>query len=481
MKLFELFATLSLDTSEFEESVDDAKEKASGLGDTMQKGVTAKTVAMGNAIYDAAKAAAGMLWNLGQDAISAAASIEAENAQFAATFKGLETEAAAAFGSVSEDTNILAGRLRAVGMQAFSQFKGAGMDATRALSSMDEYMRLAADAAAYYDISLEDADTRMRSFLRGNVEAGDAIGLFTSALQRDEKGLELYNAKWQDLNEEQRQLVMLDIAKQIYTQSGALGQAAREGDAYANVVGNFQRAWKEALATLGGPILQKITPAIQRLTAFLQENPETLEKIGNVFGDLAGVAVDSLIGGLDWLAENGETILATFNNLLTTINNIIAALSGNYQTDVTAEVVMDVTTSVTEATGSATLGAHAGSVVQTSMMPDSPAGGAGQWLGNALANLFGFGPKAVGMENVPFDGLAFVHEGEGILTKAENQARLRGETTAAPQEIDYDRLGRSIASSVAGMSVQMDGRTVGLIVTPTVSKEIAREIRRPGR
>lgn len=468
MKLFELFATLSLDTSEFEESVDDAKEKASGLGDTMQKGVTAKTVAMGNAIYDAAKAAAGMLWSLGQDAISAAAEIEAENAQFAATFKGLETEAAAAFGSVSEDTNILAGRLRAVGMQAFSQFKGAGMDATRALSSMDEYMRLAADAAAYYDISLEDADTRMRSFLRGNVEAGDAIGLFTSALQRDEKGLELYNAKWQDLNEEQRQLVMLDIAKQIYTQSGALGQAAREGDAYANVVGNFQRAWKEALATLGGPILQKITPAIQKLTDFLQENPETLEKIGNVFGDLAGIAIDGLIGGLEWMSEHGDEVLETFNNVLATINNIIAAVSSFLGLDADKEVT--ITTYYENVTSDQS---------GTGGRSSTYLGGGGGWgVSDVISFFAGSGStyaegRAVGLDYVPYnDYLANLHEGEAVLTKSEATEWRRG-----GNGMDLSQIGPIVAAAVRegmqGVSVHMSGEKVGDLVTDRVSRNMA--------
>lgn len=91
-------------------------------------------------------------------------------------------------------------------------------------------------------------------------------------------------------------------------------------------------------------------------------------------------------------------------------------------------------------------------------------------------------PYATGLDYVPYNEFpALLHEGEAVLTKAEATAWRRGETTAAPQEIDYNLLGRSVASAVAGMSVQMDGRTVGLIVTPTVSKEIAREIRRPGR
>ena len=78
---------------------------------------------------------------------------------------------------------------------------------------MDEYTRIAADAAAYYDISLEDADVRLRSFLRGNTEAGDAIGLFTSESQRNSKAVELYGTKWTNLTEAQKHHAAVQAAR----------------------------------------------------------------------------------------------------------------------------------------------------------------------------------------------------------------------------------------------------------------------------
>lgn len=468
MKLFELFATLSLETQDFEQDVEKAKKKGKELGDNMEKNVSAKAVAMGNAMYAAGKNILQTMINLGKSSIEMAADIQAENAQFASTFGDLATEAKAAFDSVGKDTNILSGRLRSVGMQAFAQFKGSGMDATKALLSMDEYMRLAADAAAYYDISLEDADTRLRSFLRGNVEAGDAIGLFTSALQRDEKGLELYGLKWQKLNEEQRQMVMLDVAKNIYEQSGAMGQAAREGDSYANVIGNFQRAWKETLATFGGPILKEITPAIERFTAFLQANPETVEKIGKVFGDLAGVAVDSLIGGLDWLSENGEKLLGIFENLLATVNNLVSLLSHDYDTNVTVtttykQVIEDPVGAIEEA--AQVTPQNFRDIVSLFGGEKRPKGG-------------GVGPGfATGLEYVPHnDFVARLHEGEAVLTKAENAERLRGGSNQGLSASDIlDAVTDGIREGMKNVAVVMDGRTVGEMTEPFVSAEISRK------
>ena len=52
--------------------------------------------------------------------------------------------------------------------------------------------------------------------------------------------------------------------------------------------------------------------------------------------------------------------------------------------------------------------------------------------------------------------------------------------TRAAEGIDYDRLAAAIASALNGTAVQMDGHAVGVLVTGTVSKEIAREAKRRG-
>ena len=203
--------------------------------------------------------------------VDASAQVSALNAQFSATFSEVSTAATKMFNEVASGTGVMATRLRTAGTKAFSQFKGAGLDANAALAQTERYLNLAADAAAYYDISLEDADTRLRSFIRGNVEAGDMIGLFTSETQRNSKALELYGVKWLELNEEQRQMVMLDVAEQIYSQSGALGQASREADQYANVTGNLAENWLQFKAALGQPLLEAMIPIMQTLGGLMQD------------------------------------------------------------------------------------------------------------------------------------------------------------------------------------------------------------------
>lgn len=266
MDLFTLVARLGMDTSEYDSKIGKARGTFKDLGSS----ISAKAVAMGTLVAHGIEKAADAALKLGQSTIEAAAQIEAEKAQFTATFGEMQGAAEKAFKNIEKSTGVFGSRLKNVGTKAFSQFKGAGLDGVDALSMMEQYTNLAADAAAYYDISLEDADTRLRSFLRGNTEAGDAIGLFTSESQRNTYAMEKYGEKWVKLTEAQKQMLMLDVAGDIYKQSGAIGQAARESDAWTNVIGNLSEIWRQVQAKFGEPIMAVITPKLQEFSEWLK-------------------------------------------------------------------------------------------------------------------------------------------------------------------------------------------------------------------
>lgn len=310
MKLFELFATLGLDTSGFDKGVQGAQGKMSNLEKTLSNGLEkASKVATG-----AVAAAGTALVSFSKVAVDNAATVIAENAAFSSTFGDMADEAKSAYKVIGDQANILGARLQATGTKGFAQFKGAGLSANDALDASARLLSLAADGAAYYDRELEDVDERLRSFLRGNTEAGDSIGLFTSELQRNNKALELYGVKWDKLTEAQRQFVMLDIAEQIYEQSEVIGQAARESDGWANTVGNLQKAWQLATAEFGKPIIEAITPAIDSITETLQREDVqlALSEFGSIVGEVAADAIVKFNDALQWGINNKDDVKEAF-------------------------------------------------------------------------------------------------------------------------------------------------------------------------
>lgn len=306
MDLFTLVARLSLDASDYEKGVQSSKQSFMGLANT----VSAKAVAVGTMVAHGVERAAGKLIDFGKNAIQASADIEAEISLYQQVFGELESAATGALESISQDTNILSTRLRGIGTGAFMQFKGAGVDAGNALSMMDKYTRLAADAAAAYNISVEEADVKLRSFIRGNTEAGDSIGLFTSESQRNERAVANYGKKWTELTEAQKQMLMLGVVEEIYNQTEVVGQAAREGHEWENVIGNLNTAFTNLSATVGSPFREALIPVIEKLTGFLSDETVTMRfgQIAAGIGNLAGKAFDGAINLIDALIKwsNGE-------------------------------------------------------------------------------------------------------------------------------------------------------------------------------
>lgn len=301
MDLFTLVAKIGLDSKEYEQGIRKSKSSILELGGF----INAKTIAMGHMIARGAEKAFDTVASLSRRAIQTAADQEALDSLASATFGELESAANGVFESIGKDTNMLSQQLKSVGTSAFMQFKGAGVDAAEAMTMMDKYIRLAADGAAAYNMSVDEADTRLRSFLRGNTEAGDAIGLQVSESTRASKAMEVYGKKWQALTEAQKQMLMLNIVDAIYDQTNVIGQAAREGHEWENVINKLDAAQDTLLKHIGKPFKDALTPFIEKVTDLFSD--ETIgmrvEMLSTAFADIGSVFLDDAIDLIDKILE----------------------------------------------------------------------------------------------------------------------------------------------------------------------------------
>ena len=225
---------------------------------------------------------AGAFAGFASASVKAAADAQALDEMFSATFGNMADEATKAMKEISKETGIHAGRLKEPFTKAFMQIKGSGTDAAEALEMTKKATRLAADAAAAYNIPMEEANQKILSFMRGNTEAGDSINLFTSEAQRNEKAMKKYGKSWKDLTEAQKQMLMLDISEELYRQSGALGQALREAEGLENIMGNFKFVMQDILKVMGNKFLESAIQEIKDFTVVINDITGLLEQ--NKFG-----------------------------------------------------------------------------------------------------------------------------------------------------------------------------------------------------
>lgn len=284
---------------DFSDSIDDASTASLDFSDILKAGILSDAIMSGfRKLLDLAKGfASGM--------IESAAQVQAENAQFEQTFAGFEAAAKSSLQAVAEEAGITASRMQGSYTKIYAFARAAGADSEEALGLAQRALEAAADSAAYYDRSIEDATETLQSFLKGNYANDSALGIAATETTRNAEANKKYAKSFRELSESQKVDVLLSMVEAGNKASGALGQAARESDSWENATGELREAQRQLQAVLGKPVMKNTIPIIQKFT------------------DKMNAAAES--GKLDDLAEG---IGATFGWLLDHSNAVIGAVAG---------------------------------------------------------------------------------------------------------------------------------------------------------
>lgn len=242
-----------------------ADDKVLSFGDMLKAGIAS------GAILNGLERAGELIVEVGAQSIEAAAEVKAANAQFSQTFGDLEATATSALRSISDETGIAVTRLQSGYTALYAFTKSVGGDQETALNIAQRALTAAADSAAYYDRTMEDATETLQSFLKGNYENDAALGIAATETTRNAKANELYAKSFKELTEAQKVDTLLAMVEAGNAASGALGQAAREADSWANVTGELAESWRQFLASLGGPVMEGLIPVIQGITQGLKD------------------------------------------------------------------------------------------------------------------------------------------------------------------------------------------------------------------
>ena len=294
MEIFKLFGRIMVDSDEADKSISKTEKKAEGLGSKLGNGI--KTAGKwGAAIAAGAVAAGAAVGAVAAPLVKAAASAQAMNAQFEQVFGEMQKGAQSTIDDLGKDFGMLPNRIKPAFTQMTSMFKGLGMDTGKAMSTAEESVKLVADAAAFYDKSFEDANSALNSFIKGNYEGGEAIGLFGSETQISAWAAKELGSDWKKLDEAGKQLARLEYAKAMQESAGATGQAARESNSLENQLGNLKQAWEDIKAKFGAPILE---PAVNGLK-FLAER-------------ISAFDTTPITNGIGWIVDMGKVMVGYF-------------------------------------------------------------------------------------------------------------------------------------------------------------------------
>ena len=263
-EIFKLMGTIGLSNSEANKGIDETTNKAEGSAGKITGFFKNAAVAIGSAF------AAKKLIDFGGLTVQAAAGAKAVQAQFEQVFGESEATATDAVNGMAKEYGMLPNRLKGSFTALTSKFKGLGMSTESAMEQAGTATGIAADAAAFYDKSMEDTQSSLNSFVNGSYEAGEGIGLFANETQMAGWAAQNLGVDWSTLDEAGKQVARLEFAQAMQEAAGATGQASRESGSYENQMGNLKQAWTDFKALVGGPLLEPVVNGLRVAAEWLQ-------------------------------------------------------------------------------------------------------------------------------------------------------------------------------------------------------------------
>ncbi|HAO6209134.1 TPA: hypothetical protein IQB69_002804, partial [Listeria monocytogenes] len=264
--------------------------------------------------------------------IKAAGTAKAIDSQFQQTFGNLQKDATESLKGMAEEFGMVPSRLKAPFAMMTSMFKGLGYDTKTAMKMAEDATRLTADAAAFFDTSYEDANAALSSFIKGNYEGGEAIGLFANETQMAAFASDKLGKDWKKLDEAGKQFVRLNYAQAMQKAAGATGQAAREADGLENVLGNVKQSVFDLAAAFGAPLLdpfisaaKSAVSAMSGLSTYFTKFPGEVYTVIAAVGALVAVLATAWATTVKWQAVL-VTLKATMLLFTSPIVLIVAAI-----------------------------------------------------------------------------------------------------------------------------------------------------------
>lgn len=316
-EVFKLLGTIAIDASGVETTLNDTSEKTAVFSENVQKHFRniAATAAL---VFSLDK-----LKDFGQGCIEAYADIAANEAAFTQIMGDYTDEATAKLQGLEAQTGVASYRMMNHFTMLTSRYLKHGYSMEEATDLAAQGMLVAADAAAMYNMSLDEAVGHLNSYINGSYEGGEAISLFARDTEMAQKavaqGFITDPKQWADLKEGERQVVRLNDAVQQLADGKVTGQSLLESGSYQNQIANLTSHWQRFKAVIGEPLTEEvILPVVEKLVEFLKwcaDNPDTLKnvfgKLGEGLSNTVGQVLDGFIKICKYLVEHEGALTAT--------------------------------------------------------------------------------------------------------------------------------------------------------------------------
>lgn len=265
MELFRLLGTIAIESDaaikDIQATANEAKSAESKMSSTF-KSIGQKSVDLGKKMAAASAVATGALVGI----VKSSANVAAEVSAYEQIMGDYADTASKKLAGVADAVGMSDTRLTPYMTSMTAKFQGLGLGIEQSTDLAASGLTIAADAAAFWDKSLEDSMSALNSFVNGNYEGGESIGLFANEATLARYAAEELGLEWQNLTEAEKQMTRLSFAEEMQRNSQVTGQAAKESGQYANVMAELGESIRQLGASLGETLLPVVTKVVQWLT-----------------------------------------------------------------------------------------------------------------------------------------------------------------------------------------------------------------------
>ena len=196
---------------------------------------------------------------------------------------------------------------------------GSGMQGQGAADIAMKTAERAADISSFYNKSLEESDTMLKSIWTGETESLKQIGVVMTQTNLD--AFALANGFGKTTSQmTQSEQIMLRYQYVMDQTRLAAGDFVKTQDSWANQTKVLSEQWNQLLAIIGNGLIQVLTPAIQALNQFMgiliRWAQEISLIISGIFGvktssTAAGAAVESMANSISSVADAENDLAAS--------------------------------------------------------------------------------------------------------------------------------------------------------------------------
>lgn len=348
MKLFELEATLSLDTTGFDKGVSGATEDGKSLA--QQLGADAESIkaafsnafsfSVGQLMADGFKKALGATWELAEESIEAASAVEQTEEKLKQLFG---EEGAAMIDKWASTTKTSFG----ISRQAAKEYVGdiAALFGSDAIGLTNEQLmemamrltELTGDLASFNNFSVPETWQKLLSGLSGETEAIENLGIDLRA-SSIAPYFDIPTAEWGKLDQRTRVLKTYEYI--LASTSKAQGDFARTSDTYQNQLTTFMANVEELKGVIGEGLLPAANGLLSFMNSLFGGTKSTEDAVGEMsaafvstYGEISVTTSNALklVEALERMEKEGVTTDEDFSAWAETLNKLqtlIPSVSG---------------------------------------------------------------------------------------------------------------------------------------------------------